>query len=346
MKKLSWFNKLMLFFNIVLTVLTFIAYILPFLAPKIFPILSVFTLILPMMLVFNFLFFMYWLVQMKRQMLLSGIVLLLGITFINKFYKFSTDAQPESPEDFTVMSYNVRMFNIYDWLPRADVPDSIRSFVRAKKPDIICFQEYASLDRAMFKSYPHKFIYSNDDKYKTGQAIYSKYPIVDNGQIKFPNSSNNAIYADVKKGNDTIRIYSMHMQSIKISPDIHESINEQKSKVIFRRLSEAFAKQQYQAELLEKHKAQCPYPAIVCGDLNNSAFSYVYRIIKGDMNDAFEEAGSGFGKSYNYKYYPARIDYILTDEKLEVKEFATFDSIVNSDHFPVMARLALRPAEE
>ena len=79
MKKLSWFNKLMLFFNIVLTVLTFIAYILPFLAPKIFPILSVFTLVLPLMLVFNFLFFMYWLIQMKRQMLLSGIVLLLGI---------------------------------------------------------------------------------------------------------------------------------------------------------------------------------------------------------------------------------------------------------------------------
>ncbi|MBY8962677.1 endonuclease/exonuclease/phosphatase family protein [Flavobacterium sp. D11R37] len=346
MKKLSWFNKLMLFFNIVLTVLTFIAYILPFLAPKIFPILSVFTLVLPLMLVFNFLFFMYWLIQMKRQMLLSGIVLLLGITFINKFYKFSADPQPEAPEDFTVMSYNVRMFNIYDWLPRADVPDSIRSFVRAKKPDIICFQEYAFLDRVMFKSYPHKFIYSNDDKYKTGQAIYSKYPIVDNGQIKFPNSSNNAIYADVKMGNDTLRIYSMHMQSIKISPDIHESINEQKSKVIFKRLSEAFAKQQYQAELLENHKAQCPYPAIVCGDLNNSAFSYVYRIIKGDMNDAFEEAGSGFGKSYNYKYYPARIDYILTDERLEVKEFATFDSIVNSDHFPIMARLALRTVEE
>ena len=41
MKKLSWFNKVMYGFNIVITVLTFVAYVLPFLAPKMFPLLSV-----------------------------------------------------------------------------------------------------------------------------------------------------------------------------------------------------------------------------------------------------------------------------------------------------------------
>ena len=90
MRNLSWFNKMMFFFNIVLTVLTVVGYVLPFLAPKTFPLLSVLTLFLPMMLIVNVLFFIYWGIQFNRQILLSGIVLLLGITFINKFYKFSS----------------------------------------------------------------------------------------------------------------------------------------------------------------------------------------------------------------------------------------------------------------
>lgn len=344
MKKLSWFNKLMFFFNMVLTILTFIAYILPFLAPKLFPILSVFTLGLPLLLIFNFLFFAYWLLQFKRQMLLSGIVLLLGITFINKFYKFSETVLPQEKEDFTLMSYNVRLFNIYDWLKGTDVKTNIKKFVEENHPDIVCFQEYKSSDDIHFEGYKYSFL--TDNEHKMAQAIYSKYPIINTGDLKFPHSNNNAIYADIKKGNDTIRVYSIHMQSIRISPDINETINEEKSKVIFNRLSKAFAKQQLQAEMIEKHRGTCSYPIIICGDLNNSAFSYVYRVIRGDMNDAFEEVGSGFGKSYNYKYYPARIDYVFTDEQFTVKEFTTFNSFVNSDHFPVITRLSIEAKKQ
>jgi len=343
MKKLSWFNKVMFFFNIVLTVLTFIAYLLPFMAPKLFPFLSVFTLVLPLLLVLNFLFFMYWLLQTKRQMLLSGLILLLGITFVSKFYKFSSTSLPAEEGDFTLMSYNVRMFNLYEWLPRKDIAEKIMDFVKEKDPDIVCLQEYSKKGKASFPAYKHSYVYSREGE--TGQAILSRFPIIDSGYVAFPGSANNVVFADIKKGKDTLRVYSMHLQSIKISPDIHEKIDEEKSKVIFKRLSEAFAKQQHQAELFEKHKEDCRHPMIICGDLNNSAFSYVYRSVKGKMNDAFEEAGSGFGKSYNYKYYPARIDYIFTDKSLNVKQYSTFGTFINSDHFPVMTRLAFHKEE-
>jgi hypothetical protein len=56
MRNLSWFNKGMFLLNIVLTV-TFIAYILPFLAPKSFPLLSVLTLFMPLFFVFQYLVF-------------------------------------------------------------------------------------------------------------------------------------------------------------------------------------------------------------------------------------------------------------------------------------------------
>ena len=85
---------------------------------------------------------------------------------------------------------------------------------------------------------------------------------------------------------------------------------------------------------------KCKYPILLCGDMNNSPFSFVYRNIKGDFQDCFEEAGKGFGQTYKFKYYPARIDYIFADQSLKVKSFESFPGFINSDHFPIMTRLA------
>jgi len=336
----------MFLLNIVLTVVTFSAYLLPFLAPKAFPLLSVLTLFMPLFFVFNALFFFYWGVQFKKRMILSGLVLLMGITFINKFYKFSAKEFPESEKDFTVMSYNVRLFNVFKWIDRDDVPSQIVSFINDKNPDILCIQEYSTSADIDLKVYPHKYILMAGDQIKTGQAIFSKFPIINEGNIVFPNSNNNVIFADIKKGKETIRVYNMHLQSIKISPDVTEinddinAINQSKSQKLFNRISKAFKQQQQQAELFKEHKNDCKYPLIICGDMNNSAFSYVYRNIKGKLRDSFEEAGKGFGATYKFRYYPARIDYIFADEKMKVKKFESFPNFENSDHYPIMAKLS------
>jgi endonuclease/exonuclease/phosphatase family metal-dependent hydrolase len=296
--------------------------------------------------VLNGLFFIYWAIQFKKRMILSGLVLLIGITFINKFYKFSAKDFPEDEKDFTVMSYNVRLFNLFEWLDRDDVPEEILRFINDKNPDLLCIQEYSSSAHIDLKVYPHKYILMEGNKIKTGQAIFSKFPIIDQGNIAFPNSNNNVIFADIKKGKDIIRVYNMHLQSIKISPDVNEisenidGINKEKSQMLFYRISKAFKQQQQQAEIFKEHKKDCKYPIIICGDMNNSAFSYVYRNIKGKLKDSFEEAGKGFGETYKFRYYPARIDYIFADDKMTVKKFETFPEFENSDHYPIMAKLA------
>jgi endonuclease/exonuclease/phosphatase family metal-dependent hydrolase len=346
MKKLSWFNKVIFAFNIVITVLTFIAYVLPFLAPKMFPLLSVLTLILPLFLILNALFFIYWLLQLKRQVILSGLVLLLGITFINKFYKFSSHDLEKEEKDFTVMSYNVRLFNLFEWLADDDVKDVILHFINEQNPDILCIQEYSENAKVDLRIYKYKAIFMEGEQIKTGQAIFSKYPIFNQGDFKIPTAGNNVVYADIKKGKDTIRVYNIHLQSIKISPDVNElsehvdSLNQNRSQQLFKRIRDAFKKQEQQAEILVKHKNECPYPVIICGDMNNSPFSYVYRSIKSDLNDCFVESGNGFGQTYKFKYYPARIDYIFASKKMRVKSFQTFTKFENSDHFPIMARLS------
>ena len=337
----------MFFFNIVLAVLTFIAYVLPFLAPKLFPFLSVLTLILPLFLILNALFFTYWALQLKRQVILSALLLLMGITFINKFYKFSSTNLPEHANDFTVMSYNVRLFNLFEWIAEPNVPEKIRRFINEQNPDILCLQEFSYAAEVDLKAYPHTFIFMQGDKIKTGQGIFSKFPIINKGNLEFPNSNNNVVYADIKKGIDTIRVYSIHLQSIKITPDVNEitndinGIDQRRSEIIFRRISKAFKEQQLQAEIIKNHKKDCPYPIIICGDMNNSAFSYVYRSIKGKLNDSFEEGGNGFGQTYQFRYYPARIDYIFTDVRMKVKDFRNFPEFENSDHYPIMTRLLL-----
>ena len=346
MKKLSWFNKVVFGSNIVVTVLTVVAYVLPFLAPKMFPLLSVLTLILPLFLILNALFFIYWLLQLKRQVILSGFILLVGITFINKFYKFSSNDSEASEKDFTMMSYNVRLFNLFDWIDNKDVGNTILSFINEQNPDILCIQEYSENAKVDFRVYKYKAIFMEGRQIKTGQAIFSKFPIFKQGDFKIPAAGNNIIYADIKKGNDTIRVYNIHLQSIKISPDVNDisehvdSINQNKSQQVFKQIRDAFKKQEHQAEFLVKHKNECNYPVIICGDMNNSPFSYVYRNIKSDLNDCFEEAGTGFGQTYKFKYYPARIDYIFASKKMKVKSFKTFTKFENSDHFPVMTRLS------
>lgn len=344
-KGLSWISKTMLMLNVVLVFTTLIAYLLPFLAPKWFPIFSVLTLFLPLFLVLNLLFFLYWLIQFKKYIFVSGIALLLGITFINKFYNLNETILPKSPSDFTIMSYNVRLFNKFKWDAKANIPKQIANLVEEKQPDILCIQEYTDLEQTRFSKYKYSQIFREGKNIIVGNAIFSKYKIINKGKITFPDSNNNVVFADILKDSDTLRIYSMHLQSIKISTDIEDEdiqrMDENKTRAILRRISKAFKKQQIQAELIKQHYQDCEYKKIICGDMNNSAFSYVYRTIKGSMEDAFETNGSGFGKTYNFKYYPARIDYILVDKTMQVKEFETLNDFYNSDHFPLLARLNL-----
>jgi endonuclease/exonuclease/phosphatase family metal-dependent hydrolase len=63
-------------------------------------------------------------------------------------------------------------------------------------------------------------------------------------------------------------------------------------------------------------------------------------MINDDFNDAFEVAGEGFGSTYDFKFFPFRIDFIMAKEAIEVLDFKTYD-LKYSDHYPVKARLHL-----
>ena len=253
-------------------------------------------------------------------------------------YKFSSSKAIEGIENISIMNYNVRLFNLFDWIPSKTVKTDIIKFISLEQPDILCLQEYHQNEVFNLKGY-YKYESLSNGKIKSGQVIFTRYPIIDSGSIKFPNTYNNAIFVDIVIRNDTIRVYNIHLQSSGINTDM-SSLKKESSNDLFKQVSKTFKLQQTQVELFLKHKSKCHYKTIISGDFNNTAYSYVYNKIKHNYIDAFEEAGHGFGQTYNFKFFPVRIDFILVDDAITVNNFKTYD-IKLSDHYPIKATLML-----
>lgn len=339
MKNLKLFDKFVFVFNSIAAILLLLSYILPYFEPKKFAFLSVLSLTVPFLIILNILFVIYWIFKVKKQLLLSLIILLIGYSYLMSLYKFTSSKNVNDSDDISVMNYNVRLFNVFKWIPEDGIEKKIVEFIKENQPDILSIQEYRRDKKLDFSGY-HKFEEITGDKVKNGQAILSKFPIINKGSIEFPGTFNNAIFIDVVKGKDTIRVYNVHLQSMKIDAN-GDALTKESSENLFRQVSKTFTMQQSQTELFLKHKRECPYKMIVCGDFNNTAYSYVYKEIKGDLQDAFVEAGNGFGKTYNFKFFPIRIDFILVDDGFEINSFKTFD-ILLSDHYPIMSRVKMK----
>jgi len=341
MKNLSFLNKIIFFLNNIFAVLFIASFVLPYASPKSFPLLSILSLTVPLIIIVHVLFILYWwIIGFKKQFFLSALCILLAIGFSYFPYKFS-GKNVISGDSFTVMNFNVRLFNRYNWIDDKNIPANISSFIDQNKPDILAIQEfYPSKDLSI--KYPYQHIIYKGDKKDFGQVIYSNYKIINKGSLNFENSSNNAIYIDFIKNSDTIRVYNLHLESLGVKErNIElEGLSESGSKKIVHQLETAFIKQQKQVEQFLEHKNSCNYKIIICGDFNNTAYSWAYHHVKGDFTDTFTEAGKGFGETYSFFKYPLRIDFILADKKFKVNHHQNFDKDL-SDHEPILARLSL-----
>lgn len=340
MKKLKFFDKIVFLVNSLAAFLLLISYVLPYIPPKNFASLSVLSLSVPFLILLNVFFFIYWLLQVKKQLLLSFIVLVLGWNYMSSMYKFSSSKKVDDAENISVMSFNVRLFNKYDWLSSKTVKEDIIKFIKKEEPDILCLQEYRTGSPIILDGYENFNALPIDNTIKWGQVIYSKFPIVNSGSLEFPKTFNNGIFVDIVKQTDTIRVYTLHLQSSGIKTDV-ETLKKENSSHLFKQVGTTFKAQQEQVELFLKHKSKCTYKTIVTGDFNNTAYSYIYKEVKGDdLVDAFEEAGNGFGRTYDFKFFPLRIDFVLVNKSFKVNSFKNY-GVKLSDHYPIKATLKL-----
>lgn len=366
MKKV--FQSLILILNSLVALALLISYLAPFINPSKWLLPALFGLGYPYLLVLNLVFVLYWLIRLKRHILISLLVILLGWNHLNNLIplNFSESEIPVNVNQdrmFKLLTYNIRQFDLYHWTREVEVKDQILGLVRQQDPDIVCFQEYYTSNRRDQRqdeiSTGLDFLtesavyYSTDnpnDEAGIGIATFSRFPIVKKSRIPFNTTFNAAMYTDVKLRSDTVRVFNVHLQSIRFRQQDYAFMDTVRFKYpnqqmrglknIGSQLKKAFIMRAEQAEIIANYIKDSPYPVIVMGDFNDTAHSYTYRKIKKGLHDAFRRSGKGLGYTYSGDLPKFRIDYILYSDPLVSEEFKRIKEDY-SDHYPISTTIYL-----
>ncbi|WP_245842620.1 endonuclease/exonuclease/phosphatase family protein [Pontibacter ummariensis] len=326
---------------------------------------------LPGALVLNFLFLLYWAMRRSWLVVLPLATFLLGWSYYSRLVAVNLVREvPQGAKTLQVLSFNTHVFNAYDKRVKGvpQISDEMVDWVATHPADVFCLQEFYSyvnsnefnnLNRIGTRYDKYKFTSTYETgrvKAEYGIAIFSKYPIIRGSTIYFPNTqkytTNRVAWADIDVQGDTVRVYGVHLQSMSIrSEDIentYTAIGDEESFKkeglnLARRLKRGFIARTLQVQLLLEHIRESPYPVIVCGDFNDIPFSYTYDQLARELENAFVEAGSGVGATYNGPIPFLRIDNQFYSEGLEAIDYETHYEMGLSDHFPVSATYVLEP---
>lgn len=303
-------------------------------------------------------------------MVISLISILLAWVPLKHLFKFRTRgefAMTKTPGSMRVMTWNVEHFDILEHKTAPEKKEEMLDLVNKYHPDIACFQEMVVSDkfpnainyepafseRMAFTDHFYSFNpkLDFDDKHHFGIMIYSRFPIINKQTVSFPPNDYNSIfqYIDILKGEDTLRIFNIHLQSLKFSnanrkyiadPTLQSETDLQKSKNIIWKMKLGFAKRKLQSERIKQAMNESPYPILVCGDFNDVPNSYAYNTIGKGLKNCFAEKGSGIGRTFNSISSTLRIDNIFTDPRFNTVQYTRISKKL-SDHYPVVSDLLL-----
>ena len=354
MKKII--RSIIILLNLLAVISLLTSYLSVYISPDKFWIPSFFGLAYPYILLGNILFVLYWLFSSSKFALISIITILLGYHHLQNYFQITASTTNE--KGIVICSYNIRSFQ---GIPEKNVnatknAKAIFSYLKSRKPNIVCLQEFSHMgikgDLKNFMSYYHisdqmhlQYGYAQN----AGPAIFSSYPILNGGQIRFPHTSNMITYADLKIGKDTVRLFNCHLESYRFSSKEIDSLdslsiqdqsqNIREARLFGSKLKRALKKRAIHAQTLREKINASPYPVIICGDFNDTPVSYTYHTIRGDdILDAFIESGQGIGNTYLGKLPSFRIDYILHSKQFKGYNF-TINKVTFSDHYPVECKL-------
>jgi len=292
--------------------------------------------------------------------LIPFIAILFGVNHLTNYIQlpFGKKIEVHNP-DLKVLSYNVNLFRLYAWAKENPSFNKIFVFTKDNSIDVACFQEFyiredklnENMASGILNMYPHVEYVIKNSRSGYGIATYSVFPIVDKGAIKFDNTSNACIYSDIKIGDDTIRVYNCHLQSLRLKErnlnflikqdhlDKSNAVDELKD--ISFKFRDALKKRAYQVNMINAHVKMCKYPVILCGDFNDAPFSYTYHELTKNLYDTFKETGKGIANTY-VRFFPYRIDYILHSNGIKAVNFAS-PRVKYSDHYPVIGSYTINP---
>ena len=333
----------------------FISYITPHVNPAKFWLPAFFGLAYPYILVINILFSLFWLLVKTKYAFFSIITVIIGYSTIGQYVQLK--GKDADTTGFKILTYNAHHFLSY-FEQKNKKRIEIIDFLKEQEADIICLQETKLQKTGPLNPQKIKSQLSKINHYQlahtskwAGPLTFSKFPIINMGELRFKNTSNIVIFSDLKIHTDTIRIYNCHLESYRIRPKDYSIIDSiqfdqkakqlQEVKSIGAKLKGAFIKRTIQTTKLKEHINKSPYPVIVCGDFNDTPFSFTYHEITEGLNDSFVESGSGVSVTYKGALPNYRIDYIFHSKVFESSGYKRL-KVDYSDHYPITCYLKLK----
>jgi endonuclease/exonuclease/phosphatase family metal-dependent hydrolase len=340
-----------------------LSYISVFVHPETLRYLPVFGLGYLIIVGIHFLLLIVWIFFKSRVwfLIMFGALLLGGNLHFRSISIGWDDENTLKSEEYKILSYNVRLFDVYNQDPAKAKQNkkSIFDYLESSKADIYCFQEFYHQDGSeeyntkkilgerLNTPYHHARLSVSDyNKQSFGVAIFSKHEIVSQGEVSFDEvekTFNYCIYVDIVSNKDTLRIYNVHLQSIHFQKDDYALFNEDNPQAsnensqafkLLNKVLDAYPIRAEQAVKLTEHMKMSPHPIIVCGDFNDAPMSYTYNQFHRFLEDAFVNTSFGIGRTYAGKVPAGRIDYIFYDESMGSRNFVIQEEKL-SDHYAI-----------
>lgn len=349
--------------NIVLLIALLFGLFAGQLPPSSYGILPFFGLFYPLILITNILFALFWIIKKSWFALIPVVILLFGVNnfFDNFQVSLGSDSNEADSGAIKVLTYNVQQFRNGNKVSQPEIQSDILTFINNQKADIICLQEYQTTGHQIYETlkqtrdelntgvYYYESYFNPKYDLLSGMVIFSKFQAIDKGKLKIEDSRTFGIYTDLLIDGDTVRVFNIHLASIKLGKEDlgfvsspGKETQEQlkiKSLAIYQKLNRAFLLRERQVSLLMKMLATTPYPILLCGDFNDTPSSWIYHQLQAKLNDSFVERGSGISITFAGPIPLLRIDYVLHSGFNTIQY--TRHRIARSDHFPVSATLQL-----
>jgi endonuclease/exonuclease/phosphatase family metal-dependent hydrolase len=360
---LSLLKKFFLIINVFVALAMIAGALSIYINPQQFWMIAFPGLLFPYLLLINMFFLFFWIIARFKYAMLPLVAILICLPVIKTYFSFHFSSKPgHSSHILKVMSYNVRNFDLYHWTNEQQTLDKIMNLIQDKKPDVLCFQEFFNADTGKYQTIRRLktlgFAYYSFEKNVTrknygqwGVATFSRYPIINHAAIRIQSSPlNSSLFTDVKVDSIVVRVFNVHLQSIYLSKQDYEYIdqvsNDQDVQVkptrqIVAKLKRAFLVRAPQAMIVRDEISKSKYPVIVCGDFNDTPASFCYHIIANKLQDAFLTAGWGIAPTYAGLFSAYRIDYILSGPEFSLSDYQTICNQF-SDHYAIECAIDLK----
>lgn len=248
-------------------------------------------LLMPVVLLANLAALVWWLIRRRWVVALMPLAaLLLNMGYVSSMIQLPDFNVSDGSHDIRIATLNVNGFRQLG--PKSITAAAVAEMMRHEQVDVLCLQEF--LDDSRFTADSIGELFSRRMPYFVSEgngAVASRYPILDCKYVRFPDTSNDYLRADLLVEGDTVRIFSVHLQTSGIAQlrrRFQKDYNREAP--VDSMLGAVDRNSRIRAAQVREIRAETdasPYPVILAGDFNDTPSSYTYREMKGALTDGF-----------------------------------------------------------